>query len=44
MLYLKGGDLQAEVDPVREKVRMHSLSDHFKEEFFATKRVVEVAM
>ncbi len=44
MLYLKGGELEAEIGPVREKVRMHSLSEHFTEEFFATKRVVEVAM
>jgi 16S rRNA (guanine527-N7)-methyltransferase len=44
MLYLKGGDLEAEIGPVREKVRMHALSDFFAEEFFATKRVVEVAL
>jgi 16S rRNA (guanine527-N7)-methyltransferase len=44
MLYLKGGDLEAEIGPVRERVRMHALNDFFAEEFFATKRVVEVAM
>ena len=44
MLYLKGGDLEAEIGPVREKVHVHALSDYFTEEFFATKRVVEMAM
>ncbi len=44
ILYLKGGELALEIGPVREKVRIHALSDFFPEEFFATKRVVEVAM
>jgi 16S rRNA (guanine527-N7)-methyltransferase len=44
MLYLKGGELADEVLPVRDQVRVHELSEHFAEEFFATKKVVEVAM
>ncbi len=44
LLYLKGGDLADEILPVRDQVRLHELSDYFNEEFFATKKVVEVAM
>jgi 16S rRNA (guanine527-N7)-methyltransferase len=44
MLYLKGGELADEILPVRQQVRVHALSDYFKEEFFETKKVVEVAM
>ncbi|MBK8341795.1 MAG: 16S rRNA (guanine(527)-N(7))-methyltransferase RsmG [Flavobacteriales bacterium] len=44
MFYLKGGELADEIMPVRNIVRVHELSDHFTEEFFATKKVVEVAL
>lgn len=44
LLYLKGGELADEVLPVRQPVRVHALSDYFTEEFFATKKVVEVAL
>jgi 16S rRNA (guanine527-N7)-methyltransferase len=44
MLYLKGGELADEIMPVREPVRVHELSNYFPEEFFATKKVVEVEM
>lgn len=44
MLYLKGGELADEILPVRQPVRVHQLSDFFTEEFFATKKVVEVAL
>lgn len=43
MLYLKGGELADEVLPVREPVRVHELSELFSQEFFATKKVVEVS-
>ncbi|MBK9538728.1 MAG: 16S rRNA (guanine(527)-N(7))-methyltransferase RsmG [Flavobacteriales bacterium] len=42
MFYLKGGELADEIMPVRNTVRVHELSDHFSEEFFSTKKVVEV--
>ncbi|MBK9761129.1 MAG: 16S rRNA (guanine(527)-N(7))-methyltransferase RsmG [Flavobacteriales bacterium] len=44
MLYLKGGELADEIMPVRNSVRVHELNEFFSEEFFATKKVVEVAM
>lgn len=44
MLYLKGGDIMDEIAPVRDRVRVHHLREHFSEEFFETKKVVEVAM
>lgn len=42
MLYLKGGDIMDEIAPVRDRVRVHHLREHFTEEFFETKKVVEV--
>ena len=44
MLYLKGGDIMDEIAPVRDRVRVHHLREFFTEEFFETKKVVEVAM
>jgi len=44
MFYLKGGELADEIMPVRNTVRVHELNDHFSEEFFATKKVVEVGL
>jgi 16S rRNA (guanine527-N7)-methyltransferase len=37
---LKGGDLQAELNPFRHKVVEYELSDYFEEEFFKTKKVI----
>lgn len=37
---LKGGDLQEELKPYKNKVIQHNLSDFFKEEFFNTKKVI----
>lgn len=42
MYYLKGGELADEILPVRQLVKVHDLNKVFKEEFFATKKVVEV--
>jgi len=39
-LCLKGGDLQEELKPVRNKAVIYELSDYFEEEFFRTKKVV----
>ncbi|MBL7985065.1 MAG: 16S rRNA (guanine(527)-N(7))-methyltransferase RsmG, partial [Flavobacteriales bacterium] len=44
MYYLKGGDIMDEIAPVRDRVRVHHLREHFTEEFFETKKVVEVAL
>ena len=44
MYYLKGGDIMDEIAPVRDRVRVHHLREHFTEEFFETKKVVEVTM
>jgi 16S rRNA (guanine527-N7)-methyltransferase len=44
MYYLKGGDLADEIKPVRNRMKVHELKDHFSEEFFETKKVVEVSM
>jgi 16S rRNA (guanine(527)-N(7))-methyltransferase GidB len=39
-LCLKGGDLQEEIKPFKNKVIQHDLSDFFEEEFFKTKKVI----
>lgn len=44
MYYLKGGELADEILPVRNAVKVHELKEFFSEEFFATKKVVEVRM
>ena len=40
ILYLKGGDLDAELAPFRKKVRTWDISDYFSEEYFQTKKVI----
>jgi 16S rRNA (guanine527-N7)-methyltransferase len=42
ILYLKGGDLEEELAEFKRLATVFSLSDHFQEEFFATKKVVYV--
>lgn len=44
LYYLKGGELADELLPIRQRYKVHELSDHFEEEFFATKKVVEVEL
>lgn len=44
ILYLKGGDLDEEMDELRKPYSMYNLSDYFKEEFYATKCVVYVPL
>lgn len=41
-LLLKGGDLAEELRSAGKRKKIYSLSDYFKEEFFETKKVVEV--
>lgn len=44
LYYLKGGDLADELLPIEHQYRVHDLSKEFEEEFFATKKVVEVSL
>ncbi|MEM1405295.1 MAG: 16S rRNA (guanine(527)-N(7))-methyltransferase RsmG [Bacteroidota bacterium] len=43
LLYLKGGDLTEELKEAKKKYQLFDLSDHFKEEFFETKKVVYIS-
>jgi 16S rRNA (guanine527-N7)-methyltransferase len=40
IIYLKGGDIDAEIESFRNKITVFNISDVFKEEFFETKKVV----
>jgi 16S rRNA (guanine527-N7)-methyltransferase len=40
ILYLKGGNLDEELDELKKPYSLYSLPDYFKEEFFETKKVV----
>jgi 16S rRNA (guanine527-N7)-methyltransferase len=42
ILYLKGGDLDEELNELKKPYSLYELSDYFKEEFFETKKVVYV--
>lgn len=42
ILYLKGGDLDEELQEFGKKYKLYSLADYFEEEFFETKKVVYV--
>ncbi|HRO99598.1 MAG TPA: 16S rRNA (guanine(527)-N(7))-methyltransferase RsmG [Flavobacteriales bacterium] len=44
LYYLKGGELADELLPIKQHYRVHELSEHFEEEFFVTKKVVEVEL
>jgi len=44
LYYLKGGELADELLPIKQRYRVHALSECFEEEFFATKKVVEVEL
>lgn len=43
LICLKGGELEHEILPFRNKTTIWNLSDYFDEEFFQTKKVVYVA-
>ncbi len=40
ILYLKGGDLAEELALTRRRWNLYSISEHFEEEFFETKKIV----
>ena len=44
LICLKGGELEKETLPVKNKTIIHPLSQDFKEEFFETKKVVYVSI
>ncbi len=42
ILYLKGGDIQSEIQSFKKKVFVQNLSEYFEEEFFETKKLVHL--
>ncbi|MBX2967284.1 MAG: 16S rRNA (guanine(527)-N(7))-methyltransferase RsmG [Cyclobacteriaceae bacterium] len=44
ILYLKGGDLDEELNELKKPYALYNLSDYFNEEFFETKKVVYVPL
>lgn len=44
LICLKGGELQHEIFPFRNRAEMIELSEYFKEEFFKTKKVVYIPL
>lgn len=44
ILYLKGGDLEAELAELKKPYSLYDLPNYFKEEFFETKKVVYVPL
>ncbi|NJN43028.1 MAG: hypothetical protein HC811_13175 [Flammeovirgaceae bacterium] len=42
ILYLKGGDLETEMDALKRPYSIYNLSDFFEHDFFTTKHVVYV--
>ena len=44
ILYLKGGDLEEELDALKKPFALYSLSDYFQEPFFETKKVVFIPL
>lgn len=44
ILYLKGGDLDAELQGLKYPIKRYPISEYFKEDFFETKQVVYVQL
>ena len=44
ILYLKGGELEEELNELKKPYQLFDLSDFFKEEFFETKKIVYVPL
>jgi 16S rRNA (guanine527-N7)-methyltransferase len=40
ILYLKGGDLEEEMDELKKRYKLYDLTEFFKEDFFETKKIV----
>lgn len=44
LICLKGGELQHEIMPVKNRALLFNMNDYFKEEFFETKKIVYVQL
>lgn len=44
VLYLKGGDINEEINGIEKRVKIFQLSEYFKEDFFETKKVAYVRL
>jgi len=44
ILYLKGGDLKAEIKEAKVKAELYAISDYYQEDFFETKYVLYIPM
>lgn len=44
ILYLKGGDFEEEINPIRNQISIYELKDYFQEEFFETKRLIHMTL
>lgn len=44
ILYLKGGDLSAEIAPFKKMVSLTELNNYFEEPFFGTKKLLHLSM
>lgn len=42
IVYLKGGDFAEEIAPFADRCKVYNISDVFEEEFFETKKVIEL--
>ena len=42
VLYLKGGDLAKELEPIKAKYKIHDINNLYKEEFFNTKKLIHL--
>jgi 16S rRNA (guanine527-N7)-methyltransferase len=44
ILYLKGGDFEEEIEPFRKQIQVYELQSFFQEEFFETKRLIQMTL
>ena len=44
ILYLKGGDIQSEINHFRKNIFVQNISDYFNEEFFKTKKLIHITI
>lgn len=44
ILYLKGGDFEAEIKPFANRITLYNISDFFAEDFFETKKIIHLAI
>jgi 16S rRNA (guanine527-N7)-methyltransferase len=42
ILYLKGGDLEEEMDELKKRYKLYDLTEFFQEDFFETKKIVYI--